>query len=435
MDARLLPAREALAGLATDAVRRVVVTGLAVTGDPGARLMLPAARRDPYAAYARIRAAGPFARSRMGWYSARHEVVATVLRSPAFGHDFGSAPHLRDGGFERRRGDDLVDPIGPDSLLGLDPPEHTRLRRLVSAGFTPRSVAALRPRVEEIATGLLRDLDGPVVDVMPRFASVLPVLVICEVLGVPTAERERFTVWGDKLAVTLDGTASSRAQREGQAALRELQGWFEALFDERRRDPGDDLVSRLLAVSEDGDVLSARELMATCLLLLAAGFETTVNLLGNGTKALLAHPEQVALLREEPERLPDAVEEMLRYDAPVQLTARIAVRDVEVSGEAVPRGTPVITLLGGANRDPEVFDRPDAFDVTRPNARQHLSFALGVHHCLGAALARLEGEVGFAALLAAFPDLTAAGPARQRSTFVLRGPSSVPVRGPRVPVG
>ena len=219
-----------------------------------------------------------------------------------------------------------------------------------------------------------------------------------------------------------------------QQALRELRTWFEGFFAERRRSPGDDLVSRLLAVTEDGDVLTPRELMATCLLLLAAGFETTVNLLGNGTKALLAHPEQVALLRDEPERLPDAVEEMLRYDAPVQLTARLAARDAEVAGVTVPRGAAVITLLGGANRDPEVFERPGEFDVTRPNARQHLAFAVGVHHCLGAALARLEGEVGFAALLDAFPDLSPAGRSVQRKTFVLRGPSSVPVRGPAVPV-
>jgi cytochrome P450 len=419
---------ETVKGVAGDVARRAVVTALAATGDPAARLMRPAARRDPYPEYARIRRTGPFARSRLGWYSAHHDVVSTVLRSPAFGHDFTLAPQLR-GGVQRQPAD-LVDPVGPESMIGMDPPDHTRLRRLVSAGFTPRSVQALRPRVEELAAGLLHDLNGPVVDIVPRFAGVLPVLVICDVLGVPARERERFTHWGDLLAVTLDATASSRAQRHGRAALRDLQAWFSELFAERRRSPGDDLVSRLLAVEEDGDQLTYRELMATCLLLLAAGFETTVNLLGNGTKALLAHPEQTALLREESARLPDAIEEMLRYDAPVQLTARLALRDVEVADVTVPRGVPVITLLGGANRDPAVFDDPDRFDVTRPDARQHVSFAVGVHHCLGAALARLEGEVGFAALLDAFPDLTAAGPARQRKTFVLRGPASVPVRAP-----
>ena len=426
--------RQSVAGLAGDVVRRVVVTALAATGDPGARLMQPSARRDPYPSYDRIRAAGPFARSRMGWYTARHDVVSAVLRSPAFSHDFSVDPRFQTAGMQHRRADELVDPVGPDSMLGVDPPDHTRLRRLVSAGFTPRSVQALRPRVEEIAHDLLRDLDGPVVDVVPRYSGVLPVLVICEVLGVPARDRERFTHWGDLLAVTLDATASSRAQRAGQDALADLQAYFEDLFAERRRAPGDDLVSRLLAVEEDGEVLTARELMATCLLLLAAGFETTVNLLGNGTKALLAHPDQVALLRAEPERLPDAVEEVLRYDAPVQLTARLAARDAEVAGVTVPRGAAVITLLGGANRDPEVFERPGEFDVTRPNARQHLAFAVGVHHCLGAALARLEGEVGFAALLDAFPDLSPAGRSVQRKTFVLRGPSSVPVRGPAVPV-
>jgi cytochrome P450 len=423
-----------MAGLTGDVVRRAVVTALAAGGDPAARLMLPAARRDPYPSYDRIRAAGPFARTRMGWYTARHEVVSAVLRSPAFSHDFSVDPRFQTRGMSHRRAEDLVDPLGPDSMLGTDPPDHTRLRRLVAAGFTPRSVQALRPRVEEIAHDLLRDLDGPVVDVVPRYARVLPVLVICEVLGVPARDRERFTAWGDVLAVTLDATASSLAQRRGQRALRGLMAYFDDLFAERRASPGDDLVSRLLAVEEDGDQLTYRELLATCLLLLAAGFETTVNLLGNGAKALLAHPDQGALLREEPGRLPDAVEEVLRHDAPVQLTARLAVRDIEIAGRTVPQGSPVVTLLGGANRDPAVFARPDDFDVTRPNVRQHLAFAAGVHHCLGAALARLEGEIGFAALLEAFPDLSPAGRPVQRRTFVLRGPVSLPVRGPRVRV-
>jgi cytochrome P450 len=310
----LVEAQAVVAGLTGDVVRRAVVAALAAGGDPAARLMLPAARRDPYPSYDRIRAAGPFARSRMGWYTARHDVVSAVLRSPAFSHDFSVDPRFQTRGMQHRRAEDLVDPVGPDSMLGTDPPDHTRLRRLVAAGFTPRSVQALRPRVEEIAHDLLRDLDGPVVDVVPRYAGVLPVLVICEVLGVPARDRERFTAWGDTFAVTLDGTASSLAQRRGQRALRGLMAYFDDLFAERRAAPGDDLVSRLLAVEEDGDQLTYRELLATCLLLLAAGFETTVNLLGNGAKALLAHPEQSALLREEPARLPDAVEELARLE-------------------------------------------------------------------------------------------------------------------------
>lgn len=424
-------------GAARDGVRTAVIWGLQRQGDVAARLMDPQVTADPYPAYRTVRERGPFVATRMGAYTARHDVVERVLRDPAFGHGTASSAQGQPRGLVAAAllppvVDDLIDPVGPESIIGMDPPDHTRLRRLVAKVFTPRAIEALRPRVEALADQLL----GPAArrgsfDLMTDFAGALPVLAICEVLGIPVTDRQRFKAWGNDVATALDLTTPSPGQRRAQVALRALHAYFADLFAARRRDPGDDLLSELLQVEEQGDSLTGRELMATCLLLLLAGFETTVNLLGNGTLALLREPEQLALLREDPARIPGAVEELLRYDAPVQLTGRLALRDAEVGGVELPAGTFVVTLLGGANRDPAVFPDPDTLDVLRPNARRHLSFAAGPHHCLGAALARLEGEVGLAALLEHAPGLSLAGTPRRRPTFVLRGLSSLPVTGGR----
>jgi len=424
-------------GTVRDGVRRSVIWGLQRREDVGAQLMDPAVRAHPYPTYARIRAAGPLVQSQLGWYAAGHAAVERVLRDPAFGHGQSAGADTGASGIvaaamQPQRPPHLVDPVGPESMIGMDPPDHTRLRRLVSKVFTPKAIEALRPRLEGIAHDLL---DGPSravsFDLMRDVAGALPVLAICEVLGIPSVDRARFKAWGGDIAVALDLTAPAPAQRRANRALEALHRYFEDLFEQRRRQPGDDLVSELLAVEEQGETLTSHELMATCLLLLLAGFETTVNLLGNGTQALLDHPDQVALLRADPSLLPGAVEEMLRYDAPVQLTGRMALQDTAVEGVAVPAGQFVVTLIGGANRDPAVFAEPDRFDVTRANARRHLAFIAGPHHCLGAALARLEGEVGFAALLDRLPELRAAGPAERRRTFVLRGLERLPLAGGR----
>jgi len=408
---------------------RAVLWGMRRSGDAAAQLFERRALPDPYAHYDALRAAGPLVRSRIGWLTAAHGIADAVLRDPRFGH----------GGYEPPAdpvsqlllppiAHDLVDPLGPESMIGMDPPDHTRLRRLVSKVFTARAIERLAPRVEALAQDLL---DGPArsgrLDLMSDFAGPLPVLVICEVLGIPPAQRAAFTRWGRDLAPTLDLNPSSAAYRRANRALRELHGYFEGLFAQRRREPGEDLLSRLLQVEEEGDVLSQRELMATCLLLLLAGFETTVNLLGNGTLALLRNPEQLALLRERPELMGNAVEEMLRYDPSVQMTRRNALEDVEIGGVRVRRGSSVLTILGGANRDPAVFDAPHRFDVTRDNARRHLAFSAGPHHCLGAALARLEGAVGLSVLLERCPRLALAGPVRRRPTFLLRGLERLPL--------
>lgn len=425
-----MPVAELVKGVARERLARALFWSVRRTGDLGAQLFSPDARRDPYPVYDRIRDAGPLYRSRFGWYTASHAVVERTLRNPRFGHAGYEQPHdLVSRLLAPRRDPQLVDPVGPESMIGMNPPDHTRLRGLVAKVFTPRAIERLRPRIETLSHDLL---DEPArtgsVDLMADFAGVLPVLVICEVLGIPTSERARMKQWGGDIAAALDLSSSARAQRRANAAMRTLHRYFEDLFAQRRRAPGDDVLSSLLAVEEQGDRLTQRELLATCLLLLLAGFETTVNLIGNGTLALLAHPEQLGLLRERPDLVPNAVEEMLRYDSSVQVTSREAVDDVEVEGVRIRAGTFVVELLGGANRDPAVFADPARFDVTRANARSHLAFAAGPHHCLGASLARLEGEVAFRALLDRFPSLQLAAEPTRRPTFVLRGLATLPLR-------
>lgn len=433
-----MPVVEVVQGRAREGVARTAMWALGRSGDPGALLLDPRVRRDPYPRYDAIRARGPLVMSRLGWLSASHAVVEAVLRDPRFGHGEPRPPRGLVEHAIRPPGDPhLVDPVGPESMIGMDPPDHTRLRRLVSKAFTPRSIERLRPRLTEIAHGLL---DGPAregrMEVMGDFAGVLPVLAICEVLGVPTADRARFKALGERMAPALDLTLDYARHTRANDALAELEAYFTRLFAQRRREPGDDLLSQLIAVEDEGDRLSPRELMATVTLLLLAGFETTVNLIGNGTLAFLRDRDQWELVRDDPGRVPGAVEEVLRHDGPVQLTARTALEDADVpagtgavaGAPTVRRGQVVMLLLGGANRDPAVFADPGRFDVTRGNARQHLSFAAGPHHCLGAALARLEGEVAFAALAERFPRLAPAGAPRRRQTLILRGLEHLPVR-------
>lgn len=304
-------------------------------------------------------------------------------------------------------------------------------RLLDPAMFTdpyPTAVERLRGRLEAITDELLDEaMARREFDVMSALAGPLPVRAICAVLGVPERDIPRFRSWGGAIAADLDSLSPAHRQRQATHALRELERYFDDLVERRRGEPGDDILSRLVAAESDGSRLSHRELVTMATLLLFAGFETTVNLIGNGTAALLDHPEQYALLREDPGLIPGAVEEMLRFDAPVQTVARVTTRDVEICGEQLPAGVMVSTMIGGANRDPRVFEHPERFDVQRANARAHLSFALGPHHCLGASLARLEAQIAFTGLVDRLPRLEAAGPRRRRRTFILRGYRSIPV--------
>ena len=319
-------------------------------------------------------------------------------------------------------------PLNPPSLLVTEPPDHTRYRKLVSRVFSVRAVERLRGRTQQIATDLLDRIDPTrQVDLVATYCSLLPVTVIAEILGVPEPDREKVLRFGAAAAPSLDLGLSWREFRRVESALREFDDWLGHHLDSLRRQPGDDLLSQLVAAQEDGVSLTDAELKATAGLVLAAGFETTVNLLGNGIALLAETRRSSRLLTERDELWPNAVDEVLRVDPPVLLTGRMTSAATEVVGVPMPRGAVMVGLLAGANRDPQVFPEPDTFDVTRENAREHVSFSAGRHYCLGAALARMEGEVGLRTLFERYPDLRLEPGAVRRSTRILRGYEQLPV--------
>ncbi|MFY1577067.1 cytochrome P450 [Verrucosispora sp. WMMD703] len=415
---------------------RLGIAAAARRGDTQARLFLdPVIRENPYPFYRQVRQTGALVRGRLMWSATRHDVVTEVLRRDAFGVHPDTVPVPRPLATLRRlsRRGMPIGPIDPPSMLVTDPPAHTRYRRLVVKVFTARAIEGLRSQVERHCADLLDELGraaphrGPV-DLVARYASLLPVTMIAEILGVPRQLRQRFLDWGSAMSPALDLGLSLGEFRRVEAGIRQLNAWLRGHFARLRADPGNDLLSQLVLLDSDGERLTEEELVVLAGLLMAAGFETTVNLLGTGTALLLAHPEQLALLRAEPHRWPNAVEEILRYDSPVQTTARYCRTDTEVAGVRLRRGEVVVPMLGGANRDPAVFADPDRFDVTRGNARDHLAFSSGAHYCLGANLARLEGEIGLRSLFERYPDLALDGVPQRRPTRVLRGYDHLPVR-------
>jgi cytochrome P450 len=321
-------------------------------------------------------------------------------------------------------------PILPMMLL-MDPPEHTRLRKLVSRSFTLRRMEELRPRIEQLADRLLDELpeSGPV-DLMAQYAFLIPVLVICELLGVPAEDRKEFAAWSNEVVDNADSGGS--ASHEPMA---KLYAYLSELIAQKREHPDGALISALIEVAEDGDRLSESELVAMAILLLLAGHETTINLIGNGALALLTHPDQLALLRERPELVPSAVEEFLRWESPIHSTpARFAVEDVEYAGVTIPARSVVLLSLAAANRDPRRFADAEELRVDREPGG-HVAFGHGLHHCLGAQLARIEGQVGIGRLVARRPGMAlAADPAElvHRRSTVVRGLKTLPVEpGPR----
>ncbi|SDD49003.1 hypothetical protein SAMN05660690_4351 [Geodermatophilus telluris] len=431
--------RSAVRWAATHGAMRLAIRARARAGNPDAEVLRdPAVREDPFPHYERLRKAAPFAAGAFAKASVHHAVVTEVLRSDAFGQIAGGRtdglPPVLAAALRLAGPRPSVGPVDPPSMLAVDPPEHTRYRRLVSRAFSARAVARLRERTREVAEELLDDLEreaaarGGQIDLVARYASLLPVTVISEVLGVPVAMREQFLAWGDAATPSLDMGLGWRAHREVERNLGELDAWFRGHLRRLRREPGDDLLSGLVtAVDEDGGALGEQELLATAALVFGAGFETTVNLIGNGAAQLFAAPGQRRLLAEDPSLWPNAVDEVLRVDSPVQRTGRRARRDTTVAGTRVREGELVLLVLAAANRDPLVFDDPHAFDVTRANAREHVAFSSGIHYCLGAALARMEGEVALRALFERFPGLAPAGRGRHRRTIILRGYESLPV--------
>jgi cytochrome P450 len=392
--------------------------------------MLGHARSNPYPLYRRLRERDPVHRSHaiFGWILFRHADCLELLRDPRF-----SADDRNFIGFARQQAinvaNGLADPDGKDEpvMLRRDPPDHTRLRGLVNKAFTPRAIETLRSRVEEIADELLSDLrKRDRFDLIADFAVPLPVTVIAEMLGVPAKDRAVFKRWSDHLVGFLDPQASP-----GPAVLRktadEFFDYMSRIAAERRRQPAEDLMTALVRAEDHGQRLSEQELHGTLALLLAAGNETTTNLIGNGMLALLRNPQQLQRLREQPELLDSAVEELLRWDSPVQFTMRIPTSDVEFRGHPFKKGEGIVAVLGSANRDPEVFTDAERLDIGRPENR-HLSFGYGIHFCLGAQLARLEAQIAFRELLRRVPNvkLPEFKPRWRRLTF-LRGLERLPL--------
>ncbi|OBH48180.1 cytochrome P450 [Mycobacterium mantenii] len=403
-------------------------------GEVQARLIAdPAVAADPVGYYDEVRAQGRLVKGRVAYLTADHALAHELLRSDDFRVlVFGSNLPAPLRWLERRTRDDLLHPLRAPSLLAVEPPDHTRYRKTVSAVFTPRAVAALRDRVEQTAVELLDRLAGEsgVVDIVGRYCSQLPVSIISDILGVPESERRRVLEFGELAAPSLDIGLPWRQYRSVQDGIAGFSSWLGEHLQRLRLDPSDNLMSQIIQTAESGSAetyLNEKELQAIAGLVLAAGFETTVNLLGNGIRMLLDAPRHLDTLRRRPELWPNAVEEILRLESPVQLTARLALNDVELAGRRVQRGDLVLVYLAAANRDPAVFGDPHRFDIERENAGRHLAFSGGRHFCLGAALARAEGEVGLRTFFDRFPEVRAAGAGSRRETRVLRGWSSLPV--------
>ena len=381
--------------------------------------------QDPYPVYAALRERDPVHRSRLmnSWLFSRHADIDLILRDH---QRFGNDP--RKGNLSRRQRANLP-PEDEFTMLFLDPPDHKRLRALVNKAFTPKVVNALEPHIRSLLQGLLDDIDDPAgFDLMKAVAQPLPVIVIAEMLGIPAEDRAQFKTWSDQRARTLEPVIDAQEREASEAAARALDAYFRPIIKERREAPKDDIVSALAQAEEEGDRLTEREMLNMLRLLLIAGNETTTNLIGNGFLALLRHPEQLQRLRDDPSLIPSAVDELLRFDSPVQTDFRRVLTDCEVNGFPLKQRDNIVVLLGAANRDPDVFEDPDALDVGRGD-RSHLSFGRGIHHCIGAPLARLEGRVVLEMLLERFSRIDLRdGPPRFRNSIVLRGLESLPVR-------
>ena len=314
-------------------------------------------------------------------------------------------------------------------LIFMDPPEHTRLRKLLNKGFSSAAVEGLRPQVEAIVDQMLTPLQpGSEIDLMSEFANPMPVRIILEMLGIPQELRDTFVEWSRAIAAFRGNpNRTVEESRAAQDALIALTEFFRKTVAERRRNKGTDLISLLIDIEEEGEVLTEEELYAQCIALLFAGHETTRNLIGNGIYTLLQHPQETAELREQPEIIRSAVEELLRFESPVQFTARVLKEDIEVCGQPIRKGWTVLCMLGAANRDPKQFEEPNRLDLKRLN-NQHLAFGAGLHFCIGAQLARLEGQIAIRNLVQRFPKMKLAGPRPEwASTFGLRGLKSLPV--------
>lgn len=385
-------------------------------------------RQNPFPIYAKMREQAPAYRAigpvsgNTFWFLTRYEDCAAVLKDARFGKDFRT--HLP----REKQGNqaNVEEPMASINrhMLNLDPPDHTRLRGLVHKAFTPKRIEDLRSQVQSISGALLDDMQGKnTADLIADYAFPLPIIVIADLLGVPSDDRLRFRDWTRKILFNAHF-------QEAQLAAMEVVNYFNVMFAERAQNPQDDLISALLHVEDEGDKLDQTELLSMIFLLLVAGYETTVNLIGSGMLALLQNPDQFALLKENPDLMNSAVEEMLRFYSPVENTlSRWAYEDVVIGNETIQQGDIVMATLLAANRDPAIFPEPDTFDITRtPNP--HIAFGLGIHYCLGAPLARMEGAIAIQNLIDRYPNMALAVDASQlewSDQVILRGVSQLPV--------
>lgn len=410
-------------------VARTFMKVQALRGEPLGRLIASHGRAtDPYPLMEEIRARGPLVRTPFTWVSVDHGVCREVLRDKRFGVTAPSSmdlPRPLQALIARTADHGSANPVEPPAMVVVDPPEHTRYRQLVAQSFTPRAIDQLSARVVEVTDQLIDRLaDAHDPDLIADFASQLPVAIIAEILDLDPDTHPWMLEWGHSGAPLLDIGIGWRTYRQAVTSLRGADRELRERFHELRSgEAGDNPFSRLASHG----AMTDHEFTANAALLIGAGFETTVNLIGNGIVLLLQHPDQLARLRADPELWPTAVEEILRLDSPVQMTARTALCDLELAGQRIAAGDMVALLLGGANRDPQVFADPDNLDIDRPNARDHLAFASGIHACLGAALARVEGTTALRALFETYPDLQLSGPTQRRGLVNLRGFARLPV--------
>jgi cytochrome P450 len=386
----------------------------------------PAVIADPYPAFAAARSTAPVQwHEGLGlWLAFGHAEVNAVLRDRRLGRIWSDRTPA-----ERFESFNL---IHRNAILEMEPPTHTRLRRLISAAFARGHVERLRPWVQDLADSLVdglveRSAGRTPVDVLSGMSEELPVAVIAELLGVPAADRPLLRPWSNAIVKMYEYGRTTQVEDDAERAADEFVRYLRDLAAERRQAPGEDLLTHLVTVRDaEGDRLTEDELVTTCILLLNAGHEATVNVSGNGLLALLEHPAELDRLRADPDLLPTAIEELMRFDSPLQLFERTATEDVEVGGQTVAAGQKVAALLGSANRDPAVFADPDTLDVGRAD-NPHISFGAGVHFCIGAPLARVELQASFGALLRRTSRLELGAPARRRPEFVIRGLQELPV--------
>lgn len=405
-------------------------TGRTPTGQVHTRRVLdltdPAFVDDPYPAFAAARAVAPVQWDEgLGmWLAYGHAEANAVLRTRALGRIWTDRePAERFGQFNL---------VHRNAILEMEPPDHTRLRRLISTAFARGHVERLRPWVEELAgrlvDGMVEESAGSApVDLFTGMAEQLPVAVIAELLGVPEADRHLLRPWSNAIVKMYEYGRTTEVEDAAETAAAEFVEYLRGLAAERRRVPGDDLLTHLVTARDaDGDRLTEDELVTTCVLLLNAGHEATVNVTGNGLLALLQHPGELARLRADPALLPTAIEELMRFDSPLQLFERTATADVEIGGVTVQRGQKIAALLGSGNHDPAVFAEPDRLDVGRTE-NPHISFGAGVHFCIGAPLARVELQASFSALLDRTSRIELPAPPRRRPEFVIRGLAELPI--------